>query len=129
MKTTQSPAVATHTPTPWTAKDSHFIDGEHRVTLVDAKGYVICTLPQSIAHTVLRACNSHAQLVAALGEAWKKMSEAEGVLDNIARRHATGYASRDYDLIESSASEADEARSALRCAIDPIRAAIANLNQ
>ena len=67
MKPTQTPAVATHTPTPWHVgmKPGPFIYGPQGEQVADMTGACTFNGKQDAAF-IVRACNSHAQLVAAL---------------------------------------------------------------
>ena len=49
---------------PLSVCDSHFARSVHKVTVVDAKCYVWLTAPKEDAAFIVRACNSHAALVA-----------------------------------------------------------------
>ena len=67
---TKTPAVATHTPTPWHVgmKPGPFIYGPQGEQVADMTGACTFNGKQDAAF-IVRACNSHAQLVAALDRA------------------------------------------------------------
>ena len=61
-----------HTPAPWYLSDSHFTKGNVILSKVDECGAHVCTMPefkdtaQDNAAFIVRACNAHDDLVAAL---------------------------------------------------------------
>ena len=88
MTPTQTPAVATHTPTPWRANESAFsANGMTElhigtpeltacVVYVDKAAPYAATQEANAAY-IVKACNSHAQLVAALEDLLRNATDKE----------------------------------------------------
>ena len=75
---TQTPAFATHTPTPWHVgmKPGPFIYGPQGEQVADMTGACTFNGKQDAAY-IVKACNSHAQLVAALEDLLRNATDKE----------------------------------------------------